>query len=405
MSDTEHPDTPTAGSPEQATTALAPVSDDTIDRMESAVLRRITAERATQSRQRRTHRRVWAGVGSAAAVVVVAAAIAPAVGGMVSPMSAGSSAIDESSGSESSASDSSASDESSVPPGGADAFDTDRIPQQESQGASAGLIAQDAAGAGAAGAPTATEGDVQEGRDIVASASASVTVDDISDAADEVTALAEQYGGYVEGLSVGTDGGVTPLVDDTSAIYPEQPRAGYGWVNVRVPADQLQAAIDELDAVGDVSAVSINRSDVTDQAIDLRARVAATSASVGRLTELMTQSGSVADLIAAEVALSDRQALLEGYEQQLAQLDSQVALSSLNVQLMVETETVVADPAGFGDGLVAGWNGLVATLNGIVIAIGFLLPWLVVAGAAALIIRLVIRVMRRRRSARDETVA
>lgn len=389
MSATEHPDAPAAGS----SATLAPVTDDTIDRLESVVFRRIAAEKAVHSRQRRTRRRAWVGVGSAAAVIVVVAAIAPAVGGMVSPMSAGSSAFDD----------------SSTPLTGADALDTDRSPQEESQGESAGLIAQDAVGAGGAAAP---EGDVQEGRDVVASASASVTVDDISGAADEVTALAEQYGGYVEGLSVGTDGAatpladdVTPLVDDTSAIYPEQPRDGYGWVNVRVPADQLQAAIDELDAVGDVSAVSINRSDVTDQAIDLRARVAATSASVGRLTELMTQSGSVADLIAAEVALSDRQALLEGYEQQLAQLDSQVALSSLNVQLMVETETVVADPAGFGDGLVAGWNGLMATLNGIVIAVGFLLPWLVVAGVAALIVRLVIRVTRRRRSARDEAAA
>ena len=128
----------------------------------------------------------------------------------------------------------------------------------------------------------------------------------------------------------------------------------------------------------------MNRTDVTDQAIDLRARVDATQASVDRLTQLMSQSASVDDLIAAEVALSDRQALLESYEQQLAQLESQVAMSSLQVNLTSETPPVKADPAGFGDGLVTGWNALVATLNGIVIALGFLLPWILVVGVAAL---------------------
>ena len=57
-------------------------------------------------------------------------------------------------------------------------------------------------------------------------------------------------------------------------------------------------------------------------------------------------------------------------------------MSSLTVTLEPVTEPVEADPAGFTDGLTAGWNGLVATLNGIVIALGFLLPWLVVIAIA-----------------------
>ncbi len=72
--------------------------------------------------------------------------------------------------------------------------------------------------------------------------------------------------------------------------------------------------------------------------------------------------------------------------------------------MVPDVETVTADPAGFGDGLAAGWNGLVATLNGIVIAIGFLLPWLAVAAVAALIVWGVVRLVRGRRRGRADAV-
>ncbi|MFZ8393369.1 DUF4349 domain-containing protein, partial [Staphylococcus aureus] len=61
----------------------------------------------------------------------------------------------------------------------------------------------------------------------------------------------------------------------------------------------------------------------------------------------------------------------------------------------------VADPAGFGDGLVAGWNGLIATLNGVVIGLGFLLPWIVVAAVVVLIVWGVRRIVRKRRGSHE----
>ena len=84
--------------------------------------------------------------------------------------------------------------------------------------------------------------------------------------------------------------------------------------------------------------------------------------------------------------------------QQLTSLEDQVALSSLTVSLVEKTERIEADPAGFGDGLVAGWNGLVATLNGLVIGVGFLLPWIAVAAVVALVVWGIIALVRRRRA-------
>jgi len=70
------------------------------------------------------------------------------------------------------------------------------------------------------------------------------------------------------------------------------------------------------------------------------------------------------------------------------------------VSLTVAAPAVAADPAGFGDGIAAGWNGLIATLNGLVVAIGFLLPWVAVLAIAWLVFWAVRRGIRSRRARR-----
>ncbi len=345
---------------------LPELGEDRIDAIEDEIFAGIAQERA-RGRARRTRRRgYWIAGGAAAAVIAVAAVIARSVGTIVGTSGA--------SGDAATAPDSAVVEESDL--GGADAESS---------------IAADEAIAG--------DGAIAE-RAIITNAAATVVVDDLSAAAREIGASAEAHGGYVESMNVDTtaqrsSGAIEDgVADDMYTSYEYMP---YGaWVTVRVPSDELSAVIDELDDVGEVTASSISRQDVTDQTIDLQARIDAAQASVDRLTELMSQAGDLSDLIAAESALSERQATLESYQQQLEMIESRVAMSSLTVSLTQSFEPVEADPAGFGDGLAAGWNGLVATLNGIVIAIGFLLPWLGVAAVIGLIVWGIVRVVRRR---------
>lgn len=241
----------------------------------------------------------------------------------------------------------------------------------------------------------AVSGDASESsdREIIAGATAMLRVDDVARAVDSISALAEQHGGYVESTDI------SAAATATDASVPAE-RGEHGWISIRVPSADLATVIQELGDAGTVISSTTSQQDVTSTAIDLRAHVEATRASVDRLTELMSQSGSVSELIDAEVALTDRQAQLESYTQQLAALEDQVAMSSLQVQLAKEPAVTSAEPDGFTDGLLAGWNGLIISLNALVIAVGFLLPWLLVAGAVGLVIWLILR-RRRRRTASD----
>jgi hypothetical protein len=96
--------------------------------------------------------------------------------------------------------------------------------------------------------------------------------------------------------------------------------------------------------------------------------------------------------------LSSRQAELESYQQQLTQLENQVGMSSLTVSLTTPAPAVTPDPAGFGDGVAAGWSGLLVALNAFVV-VGFLLPWLGLIAVAILIVWL----LRRGRRSRART--
>lgn len=349
-----------------------------IERMESAVMAGIhagrPAERATAVRGGRS--RVWPGVAAAAAIVAVAAIIAPAVTSSVSG-GASSSAVSGASQPEMGTAPLDGSGVQLVDPGtveGASGAVSDGAPDSVS-GSRGGAAA----------------GDAEAGRDVVATGWVQVTVADVPGAVDRIADLAKNADGYVESATVG-ESGVRPLEGDASLPMSTS------QVSIRVPADRLDSVIADVRGVGEVTSSTIDRTDVTDQTVDLRARIAAQQASVTRLTELMSQAGSVGDLIAAETALSERQAALDSDTQQLASLEDRVALSSLTISLTPENAPTQADPAGFGDGLAAGWNGLVAALNGTVIALGFLLPWIVLVAVVGTIVWGIRRLVRRRRA-------
>ncbi len=141
-----------------------------------------------------------------------------------------------------------------------------------------------------------------------------------------------------------------------------------------MPSDQLTAVTTSLGERGDVVSSSRSAEDVTATAIDLGAWVDATRTSVERLTELMAQSGSAADHLQAETTLSKWQAQLESYEQQLVDLESRVSMSSVQIDFSLVQSVADPEPAGFGDRVLNGWNGLIASLNALVVLLGFLPP-------------------------------
>jgi hypothetical protein len=244
-------------------------------------------------------------------------------------------------------------------------------------GGGAGAVADEGGAAGNDGG-TAADAD----RQVVTNASATLAVDDPAEGAQRVSELVESAGGRVdertEQTATGDDGGA------------------YADLVVRVPADALTDVLAELEELGEVASVSVTRSDVTGQTVDLDARISALQTSAARLQALLDEAPTTEALLAAEGALSGRQEQLESLQSQRALLADQVELSTLRVHLQPPGVAPPGGPEGFVDALGTGWRTLVSAAGAAVVVLGVLLPWLAVAAVIAALVLVPLRRARRR---------
>jgi RNA polymerase sigma factor (sigma-70 family) len=121
----------------------------------------------------------------------------------------------------------------------------------------------DERGADSSGGGAASDGSVAmptAERQIAVSASATVDVQDAASAAQAIATAAADAGGYVESQSTGTRPGT-----GRGAVRhgPMMPAPATAWITVRVPADALSQVVKGLSTLGEVTASQIDRRDVT----------------------------------------------------------------------------------------------------------------------------------------------
>jgi len=218
-------------------------------------------------------------------------------------------------------------------------------------------------------------------REIIRNANMSVRVRDVRAAVAEVSEISATSGGRISNQNINTSG---------ESVYAD--------ITARVPAAKLDSVIADISDLGTVTSLSVVAEDVTATGIDLDARVAALRGSIDRLKELLAQADTTKDLIDIESELTARQADLDSLVAQRAALSEAVALSTLSVFLSPSSELAEWTPPGFVSGLESGWSALRTTAGGLVTALGFLLPFIVVALIITVpIVALVIALHRRKR--------
>ena len=85
-------------------------------------------------------------------------------------------------------------------------------------------------------------------------------------------------------------------------------RARSMTISLRVPADQYDAVIDKLAALGEVTNRTESSQDVTAEIVDVNSRVESMTASVARVRALLAQATDIADVISIESELAAREA-------------------------------------------------------------------------------------------------
>jgi hypothetical protein len=222
-------------------------------------------------------------------------------------------------------------------------------------------------------------------RDVVKTASMTITASNTSEAADKAAVIVEDADGRVDSRS--EDAGSVRGLARTSIV-------------LRVPVAKLDEVVRELKTLGTVQHAETRSEDVTAQRVDLDARIKALQTSVDRLLAIMRDAKDPDALIKAEGALSQRQADLDSLRAQRDQLGERIDYSTVDVTFVAEQ---IGGPApqeykGFTGQIERGWDALVSVLGNLVLLFGLLLPWLGVLAVAAGILYGIVRLARARRS-------
>lgn len=236
-----------------------------------------------------------------------------------------------------------------------------------------------------------------QNRELIRTAELTVRVERFDRARSRLAAYARSTGGFVgdSRREVRGSGNETWVV---------------GTVVLRIPVSNYSGALAVVDETGEVRASNQQTRDVTDQVVDLEARLENLRAERDRLRELYRQANDTESVLAVQQELSRVQQDIERTEAQLRQLERKVAFTTITVDL---AEPRPDDPgpdrqAWYETGVVAAFlqsvDGVIVALRAGVVLTAYALPYLLVAavplGGGLVAVR---RYRRRRARTRVET--
>ncbi|MCX5118822.1 DUF4349 domain-containing protein [Micromonospora sp. NBC_00362] len=251
----------------------------------------------------------------------------------------------------------------------------------EAPAANGGEAGRDAAAGAPQGAGAGAPDLRVDQRAIIYTGRMRVQVDDVDSAAREATAVATQAGGFV--------GGDQRRSADADAVAE---------LELRVPAAKFTGVVEEIAKLGRQQSRQIDTQDVTEETVDLEARITSQRARVESARRLLSRATSITDLVSLENELGRREADLASLEAKKRRLADLTALSTITVSLAGPAAKDTEDEAetGFLVGLRGGWKAFLVSMTVLLTVLGALLPWLVALGVPLVALLVVLR--RRRRS-------
>jgi len=215
---------------------------------------------------------------------------------------------------------------------------------------------------------TTTKPPVNNGPMIVRTAELAVTTKDFDKVRSSVEEILKRHHGYVGEMNVNTPTGSARSL--TAAL--------------RVPADGLEAVLADLKRLGRAEKESQTGEEVTQQYIDLQARLANAKHTEQRLSDiLLTRTGKLSDVLAVEMQIGRVRGEIEQMEAERKNMKNQADFATLNVTISEDykAELKVVPPSTstqFRNAAVEGYRSLV---DGII----SILLWLLSAGPTLLV--------------------
>ena len=182
------------------------------------------------------------------------------------------------------------------------------------------------------------------GRVLLMNATLSLVVDDVDARVERITALAQEYGGWVVSAQV------------SRSRQGDQTRVSSGTITVRVDASRLDEVLRLIkEGANEVSSESVSGQDVTQDYVDLSSRIANLEAAEVQLQQIMEDARRTEDVLSVYDELVRVRGEIESIRGRLNYYDEASSFSQVQVYL---TPTPVIEPVE-----IAGWRPLETARN------------------------------------------
>ncbi len=165
---------------------------------------------------------------------------------------------------------------------------------------------------------------------LIKKARITVIVKSLDKSVDAVEKVINQQKGYLLSLE-------ETQLDDSS-------KRANATVQMRVPQNLLETTLNQLSELGTVQSRSISAEDVGEQIVDFQARLSNLRRTETNLQKIMDKSGSVKDILSVAQELSKVREQIERITAQLKNLQSQVAYSTITLNLEAAVSSTSNQP-------------------------------------------------------------
>jgi hypothetical protein len=228
-------------------------------------------------------------------------------------------------------------------------------------------------------------------RKIIRDATLTIETESPTEGLRQITAIAENNGGFIVTSDLKqNDGGVQGRATQTVTVI------------ARIPATRFETALAQIHSFGGrVISEKVSGQDVSEEYLDLEARLRTKKALEAQFLEIMKQARKVTDALEVQSQLGEVRTEIERLEGRRRFLENQAALSTITVTLQMPQPIIAASTTGIGTTIKRAFGDAVDTAASIVLfviqAVIVLVPIAIFFGLPGW---LVWRVVRRRISLR-----
>jgi hypothetical protein len=194
----------------------------------------------------------------------------------------------------------------------------------------------------------------------------SLETDDIDGTLNRIRSLAEGYNGYVAGTSRSMIGNQA-LAD----------------ITIRIPQNRFRSTIDDILTYGKVLDERSTSEDVTEQYIDLKARLKNLKILEESLADLLNRTATIEEILKVEQELARIRGEIDSLQGQLNYLERNVTMSMIKVSLREPPSPFTPPGMDWGETFETAIRGLFAVISGLIILIIAILPLIVIIGIPA----------------------